>query len=253
MREQLNLFPSQLEIDRIIDRYDKNRCIEVMKYGTHPDHLISQYNQHIGLIAIIKNDLLFLELLVDNGMNLKSKEYPFLYKAIKKEDNRIIEFLLKHQCNVSYIDDSNKNILHLSCMFDNIKLKNFNTIYSYFDNNNINALDNEKNTAMHYLIYNYLNSFNEDNLVKMQILLNNENIDVDIKNSNNESCLSLLESYLKTKTPVDNLEFRILGILQEKSIYEQLQCFKTYKENSEKNNTNTTITNHKEKNNYKKL
>ena len=113
-----------------------------------------------------------------------------LFVSCENENEEMVNFLIKNGANKSYVDPrSKKSLIHLVSQKVNLKLLNVickKTIFTNFEKE-MNLKDENGNTALLSIDYSLQK---EDTLLFVKFLLNNKS-NINLKNRNGESCLSL--------------------------------------------------------------
>lgn len=152
-------------------------------------------------LAIKRNNLKAVELLLKNGADAKlkdsSEETPLESCAKKNNNPEILKLLLPYYPN---LNDENKNLLILALTNNNINLFKYLLQNTDID---LNYQDDKGNTILHYALNYDLKELDAE-LIKIII---QKNCKLNIKNNNNESSLNLfIKNITKFTYLLDNYD-----------------------------------------------
>ena len=116
------------------------------------------------------------------GMDIESP----IHKATKYHHLHVLKLLLKHGANVDVITAKGTTALHIATIDGNVAIVKELLKYGA----NVNARELNGDTVMHKAIMNFYSPYGSS-LATMQVLLENENLDWNVRNGNNMTPLEL--------------------------------------------------------------
>ena len=189
-----------------------NFCKRCIKEDKHKNHKISHFNELIKK----KNSRNYLKekiKLAENKLDFNTQFINAFVKKLKNEEEKNI-IINAEKKNTS----QNKDILELINFFifcfENSKYKNYNIIYNFIENINLNVNKfkfSEKNVSIDYAYPKVLDYFNKD-----FIIIRNENIDNEKERKNmarNRSIWDIDENTIEVRqTMIGTMAFDSLGL-----------------------------------------